>query len=168
MRAERRMRMSYLTVAPEMMTSAATDLATIGSDLSAAHTTAASTVALVPAAADEVSASIADLFSQYGAEFQALGGRASAFHDQFVSNLKARACAYATTETASALPFRTNPQDLVWALVHSPQVFRTTPQDLVWALVLSPLALVQAVQALEDVQAFRQAVQALEKALQGL
>ena len=33
--------MSYVIAAPEMMTSAATDLATIGSDLSAAHTAAA-------------------------------------------------------------------------------------------------------------------------------
>jgi hypothetical protein len=33
--------MSNLIAAPEMMTTAATDLATIGSDLSAAHTAAA-------------------------------------------------------------------------------------------------------------------------------
>jgi hypothetical protein len=32
---------SYVIAAPEMMTSAATDLATIGSDLNAAHTEAA-------------------------------------------------------------------------------------------------------------------------------
>ncbi|HWS94792.1 MAG TPA: PE domain-containing protein, partial [Mycobacterium sp.] len=39
--------MSYVIAAPEMMTAAATDLATIGSDLSAAHTAAAaSTVGL--------------------------------------------------------------------------------------------------------------------------
>ena len=57
--------MSYVIAAPEMMTSAATDLATIGSDLSAAHTAAtAPTLALIPAAADEVSASIAHLFSR--------------------------------------------------------------------------------------------------------
>ena len=58
--------MSYVIAAPEMMAAAATDLAGIGSDLSAAHTAAAApTVALVPAAADEVSAGIAHLFSTY-------------------------------------------------------------------------------------------------------
>ena len=61
--------MSYVIAAPEMMTSAATDLATIGSTLSAAHMTAAlPTAAVIPAAADEVSASIAHLFSQYGGD----------------------------------------------------------------------------------------------------
>jgi PE family len=59
--------MSYVNATPEMMTAAATDLATIASDVGAAHTAAAPpTVALVPAAADEVSESIAHLFSQYG------------------------------------------------------------------------------------------------------
>ena len=56
--------MSYVIAAPEIMTEAATDLATIGSTLSAAHLAAAApTVAVLPAAADEVSAGIAHLFS---------------------------------------------------------------------------------------------------------
>jgi PE family len=78
--------MSYVLATPEMMTSAATDLATIGSDLSAA---------------DEVSASIAHLFSQYGGGFQALAGKASVFHEQFVQQLKAGAGSYASTESAN-------------------------------------------------------------------
>ena len=82
--------MSYVIVAPEAMTTTATDLAGIGSTLSAAHMTAAlPTAALIPAAVDEVSASIAHLFSQCGGAFQALAGHASMFHDQFVHNLKA-------------------------------------------------------------------------------
>jgi hypothetical protein len=45
--------MPYVLAAPETMTSAVTDLATIGSNLSEAHTAAAaSTVAVLPAAAD--------------------------------------------------------------------------------------------------------------------
>jgi hypothetical protein len=41
--------MSYVIAAPEMMTSAATDLATIGSNLSAAHIAAAApTLAVLP------------------------------------------------------------------------------------------------------------------------
>ena len=44
--------MSYVIAAPEMMTSAAADLATIGSNVSAAHMAAAArTVAVIPAAA---------------------------------------------------------------------------------------------------------------------
>jgi hypothetical protein len=41
--------MSYVIAAPEIMTSAATDLATIGSNVSAAHMVAAArTVAVLP------------------------------------------------------------------------------------------------------------------------
>jgi len=58
--------MSYAIAAPEMMTSAAADLAAIGSNFSAAQFAAATaTVAVLPTAADEVSASIAHLFSQH-------------------------------------------------------------------------------------------------------
>jgi PE family len=93
--------MSYVIAAPEVMTSAATDLATIGSNVSAAHMAAAApTVALVPAAADEVSASIADLFSQHGQGYQAAAAQAAAFHEQFVQNLTASAGSYASIETA--------------------------------------------------------------------
>ena len=94
--------MSYVIAAPEMMATAATDLAGISATLSAAHLSAAvPTTALVPAA-DEVSSGIAHLFSQYGADFQALAGKASAFHDQFVQNLSAGAGAYTSTEGVSA------------------------------------------------------------------
>jgi hypothetical protein len=92
---------------PEMMTTAATDLATIGSDLHAAHTAAAiPTVSLIPAAADEVSAAIASVFSGHGQGFQALAAQASVFHGQFVQNLKAGAGAYSAAEahTAAGLP----------------------------------------------------------------
>ena len=67
--------MSYVIAAPEIMR-AATDLATIGETLYAAHMTAAAPTlaAAPPAAADEVSASIAHLFSGYGQEYQKLAG----------------------------------------------------------------------------------------------
>jgi hypothetical protein len=99
--------MSYVIAAPEMMTSAASDLATIGSDLSAAHTAAAlPTAAVMPAGADEVSAVIAHLFSRYGGGFQALAGQAAAFHQQFVQALHAGAGAYASAEAANAALLR--------------------------------------------------------------
>src|SRR5271154_1411013 len=69
--------MSSLLAAPEMLASAATDLATIGSTLSAAHMAAvAPTLALMPAAADEVSASIAHVFSVHAQDYQGLAGQA--------------------------------------------------------------------------------------------
>jgi hypothetical protein len=99
--------MSHMIAAPEMMTAAATDLATIDSSLSAAHTAAAApTVALAPAAADEVSASIAHLFSRYAGGYQALAGQASAFHEQFVQHLKASAGSYASIEAANTSSLR--------------------------------------------------------------
>jgi PE family len=95
--------MSLLIAAPESMTAAATDLANMGSALSAAHTAAAtSTVAVIPAAADEVSAGIAHLFSQHAQEYQALAGRAAAFQEQFVQHLTSSAGSYAGAEAASA------------------------------------------------------------------
>jgi PE family len=92
---------AYVSAAPEMMTAAATDLATAGSDLGAAHMAAAiPTVGLVPAAADEVSAGIAHLFSEHAQGYHALAAQAAAFQDQFVGNLKASAASYTSIEDA--------------------------------------------------------------------
>jgi len=56
--------MSYVLAAPEFVTSAATDLAGIGSSLSEADAAAgASTTSVITAAEDEVSAAVATLFS---------------------------------------------------------------------------------------------------------
>ncbi len=95
--------MSYVIADPQMMTAAAADLAAIASNVNAAHLTAAApTTALLPAAADEVSASIAHLFSQHAANYQALAGQAAAFQQQFVQRLTASAGWYAATEAANA------------------------------------------------------------------
>ena len=95
--------MSYVLAAPEMMTAAAADLGTIGSTLIEEHAAAAaSTVALVPAAADEVSVGVAHLFSGYAADFHGLASRAAAFQQQFVQNLKTSALSYASVEDAIA------------------------------------------------------------------
>jgi PE family len=95
--------MSSLIAAPELITTAATDLANIGSTLTAPHLTAAApTVALAPAAGDEVSAGIAQLFSQHAANYQAVAGQAAAFNDQFVQHLTASAGSFAHAEAANA------------------------------------------------------------------
>jgi hypothetical protein len=91
--------MTFLIADPEMMAVAATDLAVLDSDLAAAHAAAATpTAALMPAAADEVSVRIAHLFSEHAHGFQALAGKASAFHEHFVQNLNASATAYASAD----------------------------------------------------------------------
>ena len=139
--------MSYVLAAPEMMTSAATDLATIGSDVNAAHTAAAApTVALVPAAADEVSATIAHLFSQHAQGFQALAGQAAAFHEQFVGNLKASAGAYTSAEAAHAAALTVPPfvstltADVRALLASLPPQVQNTLADLE-GFVVAPLLL---------------------------
>src|SRR5208337_236052 len=114
--------MSYLMVAPEFVTVAATDLANLGSTLSEANATAAaSTTGVVVAAGDEVSAAIASLFSGHAEAYQALGAQAAAFHDQFVQALTAGAGSYASAEVANVGAFTANPaqtvqQDLLTAI----------------------------------------------------
>jgi PE family len=121
--------LSYVVAAPEMMTAAATDLATIGSTLDAAHLAAATpTVALVPAAADEVSAGVARLFSGYAENFHALSGQASVFHGQFAQNLKASAASYTQTENNIAVFLSILQRDIAISLPQG------SPIDLVSAL----------------------------------
>jgi hypothetical protein len=56
--------MSFVFTVPEMVTAAASDLASIGSTLNSASSAAAApTTGLLAAGADEVSAAIASLFS---------------------------------------------------------------------------------------------------------
>lgn len=99
--------MPFVIAAPEVMTAAANDLATIGSNVSAAHAAAANpTVGVMPAAADEVSAAIASVFADHAQAFQALAAKAGAFNDQFVQTLKSGGAAYAAAEATSAASLR--------------------------------------------------------------
>src|SRR6516162_9907519 len=117
--------MSYVIAAPEIMTSAATDLANIGSALTAAKAAAAApTTGVLAAAEDEVSAAIAAVFSAHGQGFQALGAQAAAFHDQFVQALTGSARSYVSAEAANVAAFTANPaqtiqQDLL-SLINAP------------------------------------------------
>jgi hypothetical protein len=102
------------------MTSAAADLATIGSNVSAAHMVAAArTTAVIPAAADEVSASIAHVFSQHAASYQAMAGQAAAFNGQFVQHLTAGACSYTDVE-AALTAFLQNPMGYLNSQLYVP------------------------------------------------
>jgi PE family len=100
--------MSFLVAAPEALVAAATDLANIGSGMSAANAAAvATTTGVLPAAADEVSAAIAAMFSGHGQAYQALSTQAASFHQRFVQSVQAGAGAYASAEAANASPLQT-------------------------------------------------------------
>lgn len=95
--------MSFVVTAPEMIQTAAQDLAGIRSVLAEAITTMATpTTGVVPAAGDEVSAAIAATFGDFGKEFQSLSSQAQAFHTEFVDVINAGAGAYLSTELANA------------------------------------------------------------------
>jgi hypothetical protein len=99
--------MAFAIVAPDMLAAAATNVAAVGSTVDAAHMAAAgATTALIPAAADEVSTGIAQLFSRCAHEYHALAGQAAAFNQQFVQHLNAAANSYAATEVSSAASLR--------------------------------------------------------------
>jgi hypothetical protein len=95
--------MSFLTTQPEMLAAAASDLAGIGSATAAANAAAATpTTAVVPAAADEVSALTAAQFATHAEMYQAVSAQAAAIHEMFVTTLGTSAGSYAATEVANA------------------------------------------------------------------
>ncbi|MCV7099975.1 PE family protein, partial [Mycobacterium palustre] len=109
--------MSFLVAVPDTVATAAENLASIASSLSAANSAAALPTTSLPAAAgDEVSTAIASLFASHGAQYQALSAQAAAFHAQFVEALKAAGGAYATAEAANASPLQTLAQDVLGAV----------------------------------------------------
>ncbi len=106
--------MSFVIAAPEMMTAAASDLASIGSTLNAANAAAAApTTGILVAAEDEVSAAIAELFSGHAHGFQALSAQVAAFHDQFVQALTAGVRSYARAEATHVAAFTANPAQTI-------------------------------------------------------
>ena len=95
--------MSFVVASPELMGSAAQDLANIRSALGQATAGAAPpTIGVVAAAEDEVSIALSGLFGNVGQEFQVLSAQALAFHEQFANLLNAGAGAYISTEVANA------------------------------------------------------------------
>jgi len=95
--------MSFVNTAPEALTAAAAALQTLGAEMTAGDAAAATpTTAVVPAAADEVSALTAAQFSAQGALYQQLSAQATAINEQFVNALATSAGSYATVEAANA------------------------------------------------------------------
>ncbi|OBK61909.1 hypothetical protein A5656_11150 [Mycobacterium gordonae] len=94
--------MSYVIAAPELMGSAAAELAIIESRLGEANAAAAtSTTRVLAAAADEVSAAVVKLFSGHGWEFQALSAQAAAFQSRFIATLTMSAESFLGAEAAN-------------------------------------------------------------------
>lgn len=80
--------MSFVIAAPELLSAAATDLASVGSAVGAASAAASGpTIEVLAAGADEISAAVASLFASYGQSYQAISAQASAFHQSFVQAL---------------------------------------------------------------------------------
>jgi hypothetical protein len=125
---------TYVFTQPQAMATAATDLAGIGSGLSAAYAAAVPTTTVVAAAGDEVSAAIASLFSGHAQSFRALGARAAAFHEQFVQALASGGSAYSGTEAANAaegLIFIDAVAGTVTTVERIPQTVKTAERTLV-------------------------------------
>jgi PE family len=108
---------SLLTVVPDLLQSAATDLVSIDLELHAARTAAAvSTSVLVAAGADEVSTAVAAHFAGHGQQFDAVSLQAGAFHQQFVRALNSAAGSYLASEAANTSPLRVVEQGALSAL----------------------------------------------------
>src|SRR5262249_16833086 len=112
--------MSFLSATPEMVATAASDLADIGLTIGAATAAAAvPTTSVTAAAGDEVSAAIASLFSDHAQAYQSLSSRAAAFHDEFGQALSGAGGAYSLSEAANASPLAVIEQDVL-AVINAP------------------------------------------------
>lgn len=94
--------MSFLTTIPEELLAAAAQLEGIGNSLTTQNAGAAApTTAIAPAAADQVSALQAGIFSAYGGLYQQIAEEAQAMQQQFVSTLGLASGTYSQTEAAN-------------------------------------------------------------------
>lgn len=94
--------MSSVVVSPDFIAAGVNDFARVGTSVDQAHAALASgTAGLLPAAADEVSVSIAQFFTHQADSYQAMASRAAAFYQQFVHQLGSGAQAYHSAETAA-------------------------------------------------------------------
>jgi hypothetical protein len=109
---------SFVIATPQLLATAAADLANIGTTVDDADAAAAAlTTGLVPAAQDEVSEAVAALFGGYAKEYHALSAQVAEFHEQLVQALGASAGSYAAAEGANAAALlQTARQDIVSAV----------------------------------------------------
>jgi PE family len=95
--------MSFVSIVPEMLSTAADNLQSVGLRLQAQNTTAVvPTTGLIPPASDAVSTLTAMQFAAHAHAYQAVSAQSAAVHEMLVTMLAAGAQAYATTEAANA------------------------------------------------------------------
>jgi hypothetical protein len=95
--------MSFVSIVPEILSTAADNLQSVGLRLQAQNTAAViPTTGLVPPASDEVSTLTAMQFAAHAHAYQTVSAQSAAVHEMFVTMLAAGAQAYVTTETANA------------------------------------------------------------------
>ncbi len=95
--------MTSLLTQPQLVKTAAANVAEIRSAIGAAKMAAAGpTTGVAAAAADEVSAATAKLFGSYAQDYQAVLNQAAAFHEDFAGALASAGNAYAAAEAANA------------------------------------------------------------------
>src|SRR6202795_1970370 len=116
--------MSFLVAVPDAISTAATNLTTIGSTISQSNAAAATpTTEIAAAAEDEVSAAVAAVSGAHAEGYQALSAQAATFHQDFVQALNAGGAAYAGAEAANtaaaANPWQAAQQELL-ALINTP------------------------------------------------
>lgn len=94
--------MSFVSVVPDIVSSAAGNLANIGSALTEANGAAAlPTFNLAGMGADEVSAAVRAAFAAHAEQYQAVSAKAAAFHEEFVRTLSSGVNAYLGAEVAN-------------------------------------------------------------------
>jgi hypothetical protein len=95
--------MSFVSIVPELLSTAADNLQSVGLRLQAQNTAAVvPTTGLIPPASDAVSTLTAMQFAAHAHVYQAVSAQSAAVHEMFVTMLAAGAEAYATTEAANA------------------------------------------------------------------
>jgi PE family len=99
--------MSFLTTQPEALAASAGTLQGVGAAVNAGNEAAAGPItAVVPPAADEVSALMAMQFAAHAQMYQAVSVQAAAVHQQLVEALSTSSASYAATEAANAVAAR--------------------------------------------------------------
>ncbi|KQH75540.1 hypothetical protein AO501_24970 [Mycobacterium gordonae] len=119
--------MTHVQTQPQILASAAADVASIRTAISDATDAAArATTDMAAMAADEVSEAITGLFNAFARQGQAAMAQAAAFHDQFAQLLGAAGNSYVSAEAANlsalAAPLTGSPTALTYALATGPYV----------------------------------------------
>jgi hypothetical protein len=151
--------MTSLITEPQLVETAAANIAEIRSAIGEAKADAAGpTTGLAAAAADEVSAAAAKLFGGYAQEYQAVLAKAAAFHEKFAAALASAGNAYTAAEGANTSAVGTTPAvdppspltPPTVALVIGPSTVPIPPPSYVSAVLnyvnqnFSPIAISQA------------------------